>query len=147
MSDEGPRYRQVQAKTICRRHGFVDPWFLGSFGMNLYRGCEHGCLYCDGRAERYYVEGDFARDIAIKSNALEVLARELGRLKAPGFAFVGGGVCDGYQPAEERYGLARGALELALEHGLPVHVTGFPCLTPSGSTTRRTWPCARCTRR
>jgi len=90
--------------------------------MNLYRGCEHACLYCDGRAERYYVDGVFDRDITVKRNALAVLGRELDRLPEPGFIFVGGGVSDAFQPAEARYRLARGALEMILARGLPVHI-------------------------
>ena len=115
-------YREQDAKTITRVPGMVDSWFLSRYGMNLYRGCEHGCLYCDGRAERYYVEGDFARDIVVKRNAVTVLERELGRIREPGFVFVGGGVCDAYQPAEARYRLAQGALSLADKYRLPVHV-------------------------
>lgn len=100
----------------------VDPWFLGRFGSNLFRGCEHGCLYCDGRAERYYVSGDFDRDIEIKSNAIALAALEMDRLREPGFLFIGGGVCDAYQPAEERFGLARGLLQLCQQRRVPVHV-------------------------
>lgn len=118
----GVRYREVQAKSITRIPGFTDPWFVGRYGMNLYRGCVHGCLYCDGRAERYHVDGDFARDIVVKTNALTVLERELGRVRELGFVFVGGGVTDAYQPAETKYRLARGVLELALRLRLPVHV-------------------------
>ena len=113
---------EIDAKTVTRTTGVTDPWFLGRFGMNLYRGCEHACRYCDGRAERYRVEGDFARDIQVKRNAVAVLERELSRIREPGFVFVGGGVSDAYQPAEEVYGLARGALEVSLARGLPVHV-------------------------
>lgn len=115
-------YFETEAKTVTRLRGWVDPWFLGRYGMNLYRGCEHGCLYCDGRAERYYVPGQFDRDIRVKVNAPAVLDRELARRREPGFMFLGGGVCDAYQPAEARYRLARGALEIALRRGLPVHV-------------------------
>jgi len=120
--DPAPRYREQHAKTITRLRGTVDPWFIGRYGMNLYRGCEHGCIYCDGRAERYYVPGDFSRDITVKRNAVQVLARELTRIKEPGFVFLGGGVCDAYQPAEEHFRLARGVLELARDHRLPVQV-------------------------
>lgn len=115
-------YREVDAKSIARASGLTDPWFLARYGANLYRGCEHGCLYCDGRAEKYQVTGRFAEDIQVKRNALDLLDRELARLKEPGFFLIGGGVCDAYQPAEERFRLARGALELALRLGLPVHV-------------------------
>jgi DNA repair photolyase len=116
------RYHEVDAKSVLRRSAVVDPWFVGRFGSNLYRGCEHGCSYCDGRAERYYVAGDFARDIQVKRNALVLAKAELSRMHEPGFLFIGGGVCDAYQPAEERYRLSRGLLKLCLEHDIPVHV-------------------------
>jgi DNA repair photolyase len=119
---EGAAYREIDAKSITRVAGTTDPWFLGRYGMNLYRGCEHGCLYCDGRAERYHVGGDFDREITVKRNAVRVLDAELGRIREPGFVFLGGGVSDAYQPAEARFRLARGVLELALKHHLPVHV-------------------------
>jgi DNA repair photolyase len=105
-----------------RESVLVDPWFLGQFGVNLYRGCEHDCIYCDGRAERYYVEGTFERDIQVKINALELVQQELKKRKEPGFLFLGGGVSDSYQPAEAQYRLARGTLKLAQEAGLGVHV-------------------------
>jgi DNA repair photolyase len=115
-------YHETDAKSLLRRSAGTDPWFLGKFGMNLYRGCEHGCLYCDGRAERYYVTGVFDRDIQVKRNALELLRRELGRRREPGFVFVGGGVSDAYQPAERSYELARGALRLCRDQQVPVHL-------------------------
>ena len=121
MSASTIRLVEVEAKTITRRYNTVDPWFLGRYGSNLFRGCQHACAYCDGRAERYHVQGDFDRDIAVKVNGVEVLARELERPPEPGFVFLGGGVCDAWQPAEERYRLARGALGIALERDLPVH--------------------------
>jgi DNA repair photolyase len=116
------RYTVEQAKSLTRIRGVVDPWFLGRYGMNLYRGCEHGCVYCDGRAERYFVAGMFERDIVVKGNAVELLDRELARRKEPGFVLLGGGVCDAYQPAERRFRLARGVLEVTLRHGLPLLV-------------------------
>lgn len=119
---EPARYHEVDAKSLLRRSVMVDPFFLGRFGSNLYRGCEHGCLYCDGRAERYYVSGVFDRDIEVKGNALALAERELGLMREPGFLFIGGGVCDAYQPAEGRYGLARGLLELCRARRVPVHV-------------------------
>jgi len=115
-------YHEVTARTLLRDSGYTDAWFVGRYGMNLYRGCEHACAYCDGRAERYAVTGSFDDDVAVKTNAPALLAAELAAATDPGFLFVGGGVCDAYQPAERRYGLARQALELALHHERPVHV-------------------------
>jgi DNA repair photolyase len=119
--------KEIEAKSILRRQKRVDSWFLSRYGMNLYRGCAHDCAYCDGRAEGYYVEGEFGRDVAVKVNAAEVLHRELdpARRRVPlrrAYVMLGGGVGDCYQPAEERYGLARKALEVIEEHGFPVHV-------------------------
>jgi DNA repair photolyase len=95
--------------------------------MNLYRGCAHNCVYCDGRSERYQVDGVFGEDVAVKTTAVEVLRRELkpiGRhvkLK-PGFIMLGGGVGDSYQPVEEKYQLTRRTLQLLCEYRWPVHI-------------------------
>jgi DNA repair photolyase len=120
---------EVQARSILRKQKRVDAWFLSSYGMNLYRGCAHDCAYCDGRAERYQVEGDFGQQVAVKTNAPELLARELDPRRrrkpfAPGYVFLGGGVSDAYQPAEASHGLTRRALELLAgsEHPFGVHV-------------------------
>jgi DNA repair photolyase len=69
--------KEIEAKTILRKHKKIDSWFVSRYGMNLYRGCMHNCSYCDGRAEGYYVEGEFGSDVSVKINALEVLRREL----------------------------------------------------------------------
>lgn len=116
------RYELISARSLARPSGTVDPWLLGRFGLNLYRGCEHACAYCEGRAERYRVPGDFAADIQVKQNAPALLERELARVREPGFVLLGGGVCDAYQPAEARFQLARRALELVHARGLSVHV-------------------------
>jgi len=121
------RIREIQAKSILRKAKRVDSWFASAAGMNLYRGCAHDCAYCDGRAERYRVEGEFGREVAVKVNAPEILGRELDprRKRKPlkrAFVLIGGGVGDAYQPAEERYRLARAALGLIERHGYPVHV-------------------------
>lgn len=95
--------------------------------MNLYRGCRHNCIYCDGRAEKYYVEGEFGNDVTVKINALDVLRRELDSkrkhtLLKQGYIMVGGGVGDSYQPIEEKYELTRKTLSLLHEKKLPVHI-------------------------
>ncbi|MBN2051215.1 MAG: radical SAM protein [Spirochaetales bacterium] len=119
--------REIEAKSLLRRHKKVESWFLSHYGLNLYRGCVHGCAYCDGRAEKYQVTGEFDRDIDVKVNALGLLERELDpeRRRKPmprSFMVLGGGVCDAYQGVEETYRLARGTLELLDRSGWPVHV-------------------------
>jgi DNA repair photolyase len=119
--------QEADAKSLLRKHRGVDSWFLSIAGMNLYRGCAHNCVYCDGRAEKYQVAGEFGRDIVVKRNALELLKKELDpkRKRVPwprGYMIVGGGVGDAYQPIEEKCRLTRGALEVLREVGQPVHV-------------------------
>ena len=116
------QYEQRRARGIVRKAKCTDSWFISRFGMNLYRGCEHACAYCDGRAEKYRVEGEFGREIQVKVNAAELLRREVPRLGERGFLFLGGGVSDAYQPAEADHALARAALEVALENDRPVHL-------------------------
>lgn len=95
--------RETEAKSILRKHKRIDSWFISHYGMNLYRGCTHNCAYCDGRAEGYYVDGEFGEDVTVKVNAIEVLRRELNpkRKRTPfkrSFIMVGVVVGDGYQP-------------------------------------------------
>ncbi|MFC2088306.1 radical SAM protein [Calditrichota bacterium] len=118
---------EIQAKSILRRHKKIDSWFMSHYGLNLYRGCSHDCTYCDGRAETYRVEGEFGKDIEVKTNAIEILDREMNpaRKRKPmprSFMLLGGGVCDAYQPVEKKYQLARQTLELILKYNFPVHI-------------------------
>ncbi len=91
--------REIKAKSILRKYKKVETWFLTCYGMNLYRGCHHNCVYCDGRSEKYRVDGEFGEDVAVKVNAIELLRRELDpkRKRTPfkrGYVGVGGGVGD-----------------------------------------------------
>ncbi len=118
---------EITAKSILRKYKKIDSWFITRYGMNLYRGCLHNCAYCDGRAEKYDVEGEFGRDVAVKINAPELLERELdpSRKRKPFrkcFIMIGGGVGDAYQSVEKKYGLTRKTLELLLRFKLPVHI-------------------------
>jgi DNA repair photolyase len=127
---------EIEAKSVLRRHRKIDSWFVSHYGMNLYRGCFHNCIYCDGRAEGYHVSGEFGEDVAVKVNAIDVLSRELDpkRRRKPlsrSYIMLGGGVGDSYQPIEKKYQLTRRALQLVHESGFPVHV-----LTKSTLVTR-----------
>jgi len=119
--------REIETKSILRKHKKIDSWFISRYGMNLYRGCLHNCVYCDGRAEGYYVEGDFGYNVAVKINAIEVLKRELNPKRKriplkPCYIILGGGVGDCYQQVEKKYLLSRRTLELLYFFNLPVHV-------------------------
>ncbi|HPR41961.1 MAG TPA: radical SAM protein [Candidatus Methanofastidiosa archaeon] len=118
---------EIESKSILIKHKRIDSWFLSRYGMNLYRGCLHNCAYCDGRAEKYGVNGEFGSDVEVKANAFNVLKRELDprRKRAPfkgGYFMLGGGVGDSYQALEKDYMLTRGALRLMHRFGHPVHI-------------------------
>ena len=118
---------EQKAKSLLIKHKKVNSWFVNHYGMNLYRGCNHNCIYCDGRAENYYVKGDFAKDITVKTNALKILEKEL-ILKTKKnqiqkhIICIGGGVSDSYQTLEKKYQLTRGVLNLLLKYKTPVHI-------------------------
>jgi len=119
--------KEIKAKSVLRKHKRIDSWFLSQYGMNFYRGCSHNCIYCDGRSEGYYVEGEFGEDVWVKVNAIELLRKELDprRKRIPlkkCFIMLGGGVGDSYQPVEKKYKLSRRALQLLYNFKLPVSI-------------------------
>lgn len=84
-------------------------------GMNLYRGCTHGCIYCDSRSVCYQFTHDF-EDIEVKRNAPELLEKAL-RSKRKRCMIGTGAMCDPYMQCEEQLGLTRKCLELIEEYG------------------------------
>lgn len=84
-------------------------------GMNIYRGCQHGCIYCDARSKCYRMEHLF-EDIEVKENSLVLLEDALKRKRK--LCMLGTGVMsDPYMPLEEKLGLTRGFLELVWKYG------------------------------
>ena len=84
-------------------------------GMNLYRGCLHGCIYCDSRSRCYHMEHDF-EDIEVKENAIELLEATLRRKRKK--CMIGtGAMTDPYLPLETKLGNVRKALTLIEEYG------------------------------
>lgn len=79
-------------------------------GMNLYRGCTHGCIYCDSRSKCYQFTHPF-EDIEVKQNAPELLEQAL-RSKRKKCMIGTGAMCDPYMHCEEQLGLTRKCLEI-----------------------------------
>lgn len=98
-------------------------------GMNLYRGCTHGCIYCDSRSRCYHMEHDF-EDIEIKENAIELLEKAL-KHKRKRCMIGTGSMTDPYIPLEMEIGNIRKALELIYEYGF-----GFTVITKSARILR-----------
>lgn len=92
-------------------------------GMNLYRGCTHGCIYCDSRSKVYNMNHEF-EDIEVKENALELLKRDL--LKKDRCMIGTGSMTDPYVPIENNLKYVRRSLELIERYGF-----GFTCITKS----------------
>jgi len=118
---------EIQARSLIRNYKKIDSWFISRYGMNLYRGCQHNCVYCDGRNEKYQVSGEFGNEIDVKVNAIELIKKEMNlnrrhKFYQNGFIMVGGGVGDSYQPAEKTYELTRNVLAFIESVRLPVHI-------------------------
>lgn len=93
-------------------------------GMNLYRGCSHGCIYCDSRSRCYRMEHAF-EDIEVKENADVLLEHALGHKRRK--CMIGtGSMTDPYIPLETELGNVRKALHLIYEYGF-----GFTVITKS----------------
>lgn len=89
-------------------------------GMNLYRGCQHGCIYCDARSLCYQMNHVF-EDIEVKENAIELLERALKGKRKP--CMIGtGAMSDPYIPLEMELGLTRKSLELIEKYGFGVAI-------------------------
>jgi DNA repair photolyase len=98
-------------------------------GMNLYRGCTHGCIYCDSRSACYQIKHDF-EDIAVKRDAAEILDAQLRRRRRP--CVVGtGAMSDPYIHLEEELKITRQCLEVIERNGF-----GLAILTKSARIMR-----------
>ncbi len=90
----------------------------GKNGMNLYRGCSHGCIYCDSRSKCYHIDHAF-EDIEVKENALELLENNLRRRKN-GCMLSMGSMTDPYIPLEAEQKKVRSALELVYKYSFGI---------------------------
>ena len=103
----------VDAKGILNGSG-------GRCGMNIYRGCTHGCIYCDSRSRCYQFTNPF-EDVEVKRNAPELLAAAL-KSKRKKCMIGTGAMSDPYMHCEEDLRLTRRCLEIILENGFGVAV-------------------------
>ena len=91
--------------------------------MNIYRGCLHGCIYCDSRSDIYNMNHEF-EDIEVKKNSITLLKKEL--IKRPKSMIGMGAMSDPYIPLEKHLLHTRKVLELIDRYGF-----GFTCITMS----------------
>ena len=84
-------------------------------GMNIYRGCTHGCIYCDSRSACYQMKHDF-EDIEVKRDAVQILESQIRRKRQP--CMIGtGAMCDPYIHLEEELEVTRQCLEIIERYG------------------------------
>jgi len=108
----------IPAKTILSKVNNGQYWYGVDYNMNLYRGCSHGCIYCDSRSNCYHIDNfDVPKG---KENALYILEKELIKNKR---GLVGiGSMSDTYNPLEKEFEQTRGALKLILKYGYGVSI-------------------------
>ncbi len=108
--------KEVYAKTVLSKSKVSD------YTINPYIGCEHGCTYCYARFMKRFTghKEKWGRFVDVKINAAICLQREI-KKKRPGRVWISG-VCDPYQPIEEKYELTRRCLEILSKHGWPVTI-------------------------
>ncbi len=115
---------EMQSKSIVNK---IESQDVGmGYSMNTYAGCEHGCIYCYARnVHEYwgYSAGlDFEQKILIKKNAPQLLRKFLQHPKWVCSPIMLSGNTDCYQPAEQKYRLTRGLLEVCNEFNQPVGI-------------------------
>ena len=114
-------YQEYRPRKIINVHKHVDgPWFWNKYSAHPYIGCRSGCEFCYCRGYRYLGRRDpdtFDTLIKVKTNALDLFRKELARLE-PDVIAAG----DWQQPAEDRYQLSRGMLDIVREQKFPLFV-------------------------
>ena len=109
----------IEAKTILSKVKCGNEWYGIDYNMNLYRGCPHGCIYCDSRSNCYHI--DHFDMVKGKENALSILERELSKKRKKGVIGIGS-MSDTYNPQELVYEQTRGALKLISKYGFGVSI-------------------------
>ena len=119
--------KSISAKTILSGYN-QSGWFCSNYNMNLYRGCVHGCIYCDSRSNCYNIEN--FDEVSYKENAINILQNELRSKKKKGVIMTGA-MSDPYNPFEKELNLTRKSLELINRYGF-----GISIITKSDLITR-----------
>ena len=109
----------IKSKSVLSKLRGNDTLFGLSYSMNLYRGCQHACIYCDTRSECYRI-GNLSQ-IRVKKNALGLLNKELSSKRTKGTVGTGS-MNDPYMPIEKEIEITRKALQIIEAKRFPVHI-------------------------
>lgn len=109
----------ITAKSIVSNYREDDNWFGNNYNMNIYKGCYHGCIYCDSRSECYGIEK--FDEVRAKENSLEIINKELKSKRRTGVISTGS-MSDPYNPFEKKYNLTGRALEIVNNYGFGIDI-------------------------
>ncbi|SEW41456.1 SPL family radical SAM protein [[Clostridium] fimetarium] len=104
----------IQAKSIMQKKNNGDKWFGTDYNMNLYKGCCHGCIYCDSRSDCYHI--DNFDSVRLKENCINILEQDLRSKRNTGVVGIGA-MSDTYNPFEKQYEITRDSLKLLAQYG------------------------------
>lgn len=114
------KIKEIQAKTILNHIRQPDDYFGLKYNMNLYRGCQHRCIYCDSRSLCYQIE-DFDGEILVKVNSPDLLTEALPRKRIVGTIGFGS-MNDPYMPIEKQYKITQRCLAIIARNKFPIHI-------------------------
>jgi DNA repair photolyase len=111
--------KEILVKSALHYH---NSRFASNYDLNVYRGCEHRCEYCFAQYSHKYLESNFFNDIYVKTNIAEILDRELSKKTRKRDIINISGVCDCYQPLEEKYKLMPDILQILIKYRNPAFI-------------------------
>lgn len=110
---------EIPAKNLVQKVKSGANWFGIDYNMNLFKGCSHGCIYCDSRSNCYRIE-EFDR-VRVKAGTTEMLWRELKAKRVKGVIGIGA-MSDTYNPYEKKLEVTRNALKVIGDYGFGVAI-------------------------
>jgi DNA repair photolyase len=111
---------EIKAKTLLSSYHPNSSWFGHHYNLNIYKGCNHGCIYCDSRSDCYRIENfDVVRG---KENAMAILEKELKSKRKKG-VIGSGAMSDPYNPQERIHQLTRQSLQLIDRYRFGISLT------------------------
>jgi len=111
---------EVESKGILNKASKPSSWFGVEYNFNIYRGCEHKCIYCDSRSKCYHID-NFDSEVIVKTNAPELMRKQMSRMRKR-YTVGTGGMSDPYMPIEKKYKLTRECLEVIDDFRMRVHI-------------------------
>lgn len=111
---------EIKAKTMLSAYQKDSQWFGHHYNLNIYKGCSHGCIYCDSRSDCYRIEN--FDEVKAKGDALLILEKELKTKRKKG-VIGSGAMSDPYNPQEKIHQLTRKSLILMNKYQFGVSLT------------------------